>query len=286
MDPNPTRVVRAGPQCNGLLAPPDNPLVNPRRHPLDQPSWVPSQARITLALAVAAAPPEVLRDPPPGDGGARLQPGCSLRQPRGGVGRAPVQRGHPQAARGPPVTGVPNTCSPQPVPPGRAAARTVSLEVGNPSGNAAMVTAAAAAATTRHEAPTWRWRRRREGWLSTSPPSHSSTSWTLPVHSDCSKPLPYGDMATLLQRKCKNPPPARAGPRLLAALPRASWAKNLLMAVAASIGGKNLGCASRPHSSPSRSAHHWLSASGVPLSTSRTAPWPPSGFSSGSRRCP
>ncbi len=70
MDPDPKRVVRAGPQCNGFLAPPDNPLVYPRR----QPSWVLSQARLTLALAVAAAPPEVLRDPPPGDGGARLQP--------------------------------------------------------------------------------------------------------------------------------------------------------------------------------------------------------------------
>ena len=62
--------------------------------------------------------------------------------------------------------------------------------------------------------------------------------------------------------------------------------KNLLMTVAASIRGKNLGCASQPHSSPSRSAHHWHSASGVPLSNSRTAPRPPSGDSTSSRRCP
>ena len=106
------------------------------------------------------------------------------------------------------------------------------------------------------------------------------------VRSDCSKPLPIDDLAILLQRKCESPPPARAGPRLLAASPCAPWAKNLLMAIAASIRGKNLGCASQPHSSPSWSAHHWHSASGVPLSISRTAPWQPSGSSSSSRRCP
>ena len=106
------------------------------------------------------------------------------------------------------------------------------------------------------------------------------------VRSDCSKPLPIDDLAILLQRKCWSPPPARAGPRLLAASPCAPWAKNLLMAIAASIRGKNLGCASQPHSSPSWSAHHWHSALGVPLSISRTAPWQPSGSSSSSRRCP
>lgn len=138
-----------------------------------------------------------------GPAAARLQPAATPGRSRPGTRRAPPKRTPP----GGPWTACyglrPSTCSPQPVPPGRAAARTVSLEVGNPSGNAAMVTAAAAAATTRHEAPTWRWRRRREGWLSTGPPSHSSTSWTLPIHSDCSKPLPYGDMATLLQRSAR-----------------------------------------------------------------------------------
>ena len=45
-------------------------------------------------------------------------------------------------------------------------------------------------------------------------------------------------------------------------------------------GKKNSGCASQPHSphsSPSWSAHHWHSASGVPLSKSRTVLWPTSG---------
>ena len=53
-------------------------------------------------------------------------------------------------------------------------------------------------------------------------------------------------MAILLQRKCGGPPPARAGPRLLAASPCAPWAKNLLMTVAASIRGKTLGAPANP----------------------------------------
>jgi hypothetical protein len=93
-------------------------------------------------------------------------------------------------------------------------------------------------------------------------------------------------MAILLQRKCGGPPPARAGPRLLAASPCAPWAKKPPNDRSRIHKRENLGCASQPHSSPSRSAHHWHSASGVPLSNSRTAPRPPSGDSTSSRRCP
>jgi hypothetical protein len=67
------------------------------------------------------------------------------------------------------------------------------------------------------------WGRGGWGWLWTAPPSLSSTAWTLPVRSDCSKPLPIDDLAILLKRKRGSPFLARRVVSL-----GAPWAKTVL----------------------------------------------------------
>ena len=225
-------------QCNGNSAPRTTPG-NPLLHPPDQPSWV-QQTRPTPMLALQLALP---RSPPASSARRRWCPATA--SPAGGARRLRGELGGSRRvlpSRTPPGDGpytdrllrlvAQATCSSHPSPPPGGPppdslhhwtrGRGSEWERAATAAAAASATPAAAAATVRHH-------RGGDGGggevvepapLPSLPPpgSHRFTS-------DCRKPLPHGDLAILLQRKCGNPPPANAGPRLLAASPCPPLAK-------------------------------------------------------------